>query len=58
MMIPLVWGPEQFRAYLNVFHNIDLDKYLDPFFNRDLIIMSPKTALQSKSDVDKLLCNI
>ena len=52
MKIPKVWGSLQFRAYLNVFHNIDLDDYLDDFFNRDIIIMSPKTALDSKSDVD------
>lgn len=58
MMIPKVWGPAQFRAYLNIFHNTDLDHYLDSFFNRDIIIMSPTTALTAKSDVDKLLCNI
>lgn len=58
MMIPYVWGTLEFRAYLNVFHNITLDKYLDTFFNRDIIIMSPQTALTAKSDVDKLLCNI
>lgn len=52
MMLPLIWGPEQFRAYLNVFHNINLDEYLDPFFNQDLIIMSPHTAMMAKSDVD------
>ena len=52
MKIPKVWGSYQFRAYLNVFHNINLDDYLDDFFNRDIIIMSPKTALDSKSDVD------
>ena len=58
MMIPKVWGSHQFRAYLNVFYNIDLDKYLDDFFNRDIIIMSPQTALNAKSDVDKYLCNV
>ncbi len=58
MMIQKVWGSHQFRAYLNVFHNIDLDKYLDDFFNRDIIIMSSQTALTAKSDVDKLLCTV
>ena len=52
LLVRKMWSIEHFRAYLNVYHNIDLDTYLDDYFNKDLLIMNPETALFSKSDVD------
>ena len=52
LLVRKMWSIEHFRAYLNVYHNIDLDTYLDDYFNKDLLIMNPSTALQQKSDVD------
>ena len=52
IMVRKMWSIEHFRAYLNVYHNIDLDTYLDDYFNKDLLIMNPETVLQAKADSD------
>ena len=52
IMVRKIWSIEHFRAYLNIYHNIDLDTYLDDYFNKDLLIMNPETVLQAKADSD------
>ena len=47
-----VWSIEHFRAYLKVYFLKDLDNYLDDYFNKDVLLISPRTILVQKSDCD------
>ena len=47
-----VWTYEEFKEYLSVFSNVDIDKYMDLKYCRDLVLLNPHDAITQQSDVD------